>query len=73
MQTANRRRSLHEEFIASTRADFPAMLSTEVPYWSEIERMTQRRAPLPAYSPASAAGQICAQLWAEIRERLQWT
>jgi chromosome partitioning protein len=69
----DRRKSLHHEIIASTREQFPQILSTEVPYWSEIERMTQRRAPLPAYSPASAAGQICAQLWAEIRERLQWT
>jgi chromosome partitioning protein len=68
----DRRKSLHQEIIASTREQFPQILSTEVPYWSEIERMTQRRAPLPAYSPASAAGQIYTQLWAEIQERLQW-
>jgi chromosome partitioning protein len=69
----DRRKSLHHEVIASTREQFPQILSTEVPYWSEIERMTQRRAPLPAYSPASAAGQLYAALWAEIQERLQWT
>ena len=39
----DRRRSLHLELIASTRAQFPAMLATEVPYWSEIERMSVRR------------------------------
>jgi cellulose biosynthesis protein BcsQ len=44
----DRRKSLHHEVIASTRAEVPALLATEVPYSSEIERMTQRRAPLPA-------------------------
>ena len=42
----DRRRSLHLELMASARAEFPAILATEVPYRSEIERMTVRRAPL---------------------------
>ena len=62
----DRRKSLHPEVIASTRAEFPALLTTEVPYSSEIERMTLRRAPLPAFSPRSAVGLIYAGLWAEI-------
>jgi chromosome partitioning protein len=62
----DRRRSLHTEIIASTRADFPMMLKTEVPYWSEIERMTLRRAPLPATSPNGPAAAIYRSLWAEI-------
>src|SRR3984957_15906 len=33
------RRSLHHELLESTRKQFPAILKTEVPYWSEIERM----------------------------------
>jgi hypothetical protein len=44
----DRRKSLHHEVIASTRAEVPALLATEVPYSSELERMPQRRAPLPA-------------------------
>jgi len=67
----DRRRALHRELIASTRAQFPAMLSTEVPYWSEIERMSVRRAPLPACAPKSDAARIYRELWAEIRARLQ--
>jgi cellulose biosynthesis protein BcsQ len=67
----DRRRALHQQLIASTRAEFPAMLSTEVPYWSEIERMSVRRAPLPACAPKSDAARIYRELWAEIRERLQ--
>ena len=66
----DRRRSLHNEIIASTRAAFPLMLATEVPYWSEIERMTQRRAPMPAYAPTGAAAMIYRSLWAEVSGRV---
>jgi chromosome partitioning protein len=67
----DRRRSLHHDVMASTREQFPAMLAAEVPYWSEIERMSQRRAPIPAFAPGSAAAQIYASLWAEIAARLK--
>jgi chromosome partitioning protein len=68
----DRRKSLHHEIIASTREQFPQILQTEVPYWSEIERMTQRRAPLPSYSPNSESGHLYATLWNEIQSKLQW-
>jgi chromosome partitioning protein len=64
------RKSLHHEVIESARAQFPALLTTQVPYSSEIERMTLRRAPIPAYAPKSAAGQIYATLWAELEARI---
>jgi chromosome partitioning protein len=60
------RRSLHRELVASTRKEFPLILKTELPYWSEIERMSVRRAPLPAYAPGSVPSQIYAALWQEI-------
>ena len=66
----DRRKSLHHEVMANTRQQFPAMLATEVPYWSEIERMSQRRAPVPAYAPNSPAAQIYTALWAEITARI---
>ena len=66
----DRRRSLHNDVMASTREQFPTVLATEVPYWSEIERMTVRRAPLPAYAPRSAAGQIYEALWKEVAMKL---
>jgi hypothetical protein len=47
------------------------MLATEVPYSSEIERMSVRRAPLPACAPRSDPARIYGELWAEIRERLE--
>jgi chromosome partitioning protein len=66
----DRRRALHNEIIAVTRAEFPTVLTTEVPYWSAIERMTQRRAPIPAFAPASAAAAIYKSLWAEVVGRM---
>lgn len=67
----DRRKSLHHDVIASTREQFPTTLVTEVPYWSEIERMSLRRAPIPAYAPNSAAAQIYAALWAEVTARMR--
>src|SRR5215469_7763864 len=64
------RRSLHHELMASTRKQFPAMLKTEVPYWSEIERMSERRAPLPAFSPSGLATRIYEELWREMTQRI---
>jgi chromosome partitioning protein len=64
------RRALHRELMASTRRQFPGILHTEVPYWSEIERMSLRRAPLPVFSPAGAATLIYAALWREMSKRM---
>jgi chromosome partitioning protein len=66
----DRRKALHLEIIAASRSEFPEILTTEVPYWSDIERMSQRRAPLCAYAPNSAAGLIYANLWQEIQARM---
>jgi cellulose biosynthesis protein BcsQ len=66
----DRRKSLHDELIAATRQQFPMMLATEVPYWSEIERMAVRRAPIPAYAPRSPAALVYAALWSEIGARM---
>jgi cellulose biosynthesis protein BcsQ len=66
----DRRKALHHEVIASTREEFPEVLTTEIPYSSEIERMSLRRAPLPSYSPLSAAGQVYTALWMEIETRM---
>lgn len=66
----DRRKLLHDEVMASTRARVPKILATEIPYWSEIERMAVRRAPLPAFAPGSPAGQLYASLWHEVAANL---
>ncbi len=67
----DRRRSLHLELMASARAEFPAILGTEVPYRSEIERMSQRRAPVAAGPAANEAALIYRQLWRHILEAVE--
>ena len=69
----DRRKSLHHAVIESTRAQFPAILATEIKYASEIERMSLRRAPLPAYAPARVEGQMYSALWSEIAARIGMT
>ena len=66
----DRRKSLHHDVMASTREQFPNILATEVPYSSEIERMSLRRAPIPAFAPNGAAARIYAALWAEVTARM---
>jgi cellulose biosynthesis protein BcsQ len=69
----DRRKSLHETVIANARMHRPDMLATEIPYWSDIERMTVRRAPLPAFAPSSPATHLYEQLWQEIAGRIRPT
>jgi len=66
----DRRKSLHEDVIANARTRHPQILATEIPYWSDIERMTVRRAPLPALAPASPAARLYAALWNEVSSRI---
>jgi cellulose biosynthesis protein BcsQ len=66
----DRRRSLHKETIAQLRAQFPAILQTEVPYGSDYERMAARRAPIESYAPASSPAETYRALWREVDEKL---
>ena len=67
----DRRKLLHKDTIESLRQRYPTILQTEVPYGSEFERITLRRAPVESYAPASAAASIYRALWHEIDGRLQ--
>ena len=66
----DRRRAMHQEIVEAARTKYPELLKTEVPYSSEIERMSLRRAPIASYAPRSAAAQVYVDLWAEIERRL---
>jgi chromosome partitioning protein len=67
----DRRKSLHRDITDSLRRTFPTILETEVPYGSDFEKITLRRAPIEAYAPASAAAEVYRALWREIDGRLQ--
>jgi cellulose biosynthesis protein BcsQ len=66
----DRRRSLHRQTIDDLRARFPSILTTEVPYGSEFERMTARRAPIESYAPMNMAAAVYRALWREIDDKL---
>jgi chromosome partitioning protein len=67
----DRRKGLHVETMASLREKYPTILATEVPYGSQYERISMRRAPIESYAPASIAAETYRQLWREIDARLQ--
>ncbi len=67
----DRRKSLHAETVSSLRAQFPAILTAEVPYGSQFERIATRRAPVESYAPASSAAEVYRSLWREIDARMQ--
>jgi chromosome partitioning protein len=67
----DRRKALHKETVDSLRQRFPSILATEVPYGSDFERLTLRRAPVEAYAPGSAAAEVYRNLWREIDGRLE--
>lgn len=66
----DRRKLLHKQTVESLRVSFPSILETEVPYGSDFERLSLRRAPVEAYAPASAAADVYRALWNEIDSRL---
>jgi len=66
----DRRKNLHKHVTASLRDDYPMILTTEIPYSSEIEQMSLRRAPIPSYSPKSRSGRMFTALWSEIQRKM---
>ena len=67
----DRRKLLHKETMQALRSRFPLILDTEVPYGSEFEKITLRRAPVESYAPASVPASVYRALWREIDGRLQ--
>ena len=64
---ADRRKRLHREVIDSIPRDGGRVAETVVPALSIIEQMAERRAPVPAFAPTSAAAKCYEALWAEVR------
>lgn len=63
------RKSLQRRICAATEGN-ARILTTRIPYASVVEQMGERRAPVPAFAPASAAAQAFESLWREVEARL---
>jgi len=68
---ADSRKRLHKETIADSLGKRPNLLRTVVPYASDIELMSVRRAPLPSYAPRNSAAAAYRRLWTEVRALLE--
>jgi len=64
---ADRRKRLHRDVIEAIPRDGTRVAGTVIPSLAIIEQMAERRAPVPAFAPASRAAQCYEQLWAEVR------
>jgi chromosome partitioning protein len=65
----DRRKRLHLDIAARLPAERDDVAATAIPALSLIERMSEERAPVPAFAPRSQAARAYRQLWAEARER----
>ena len=62
----DRRKRVHKEVLAEY-GEKKAFLTAYVPYASDVERMGERRRPLPAFAPRSKASTMLEQVWEEIK------
>ncbi len=66
----DRRKKLHREIEDALPRENPSLLSTAIPYASEVEKMGLRREPLACFAPRNRAAQAYADLWQEIEGRI---
>ena len=70
---ADSRKRLHKDTIAEHLGRQKGLLRTVIPYASDVELMSVRRAPLPSYAPGNRAAQAYERLWKEIEQILSHT
>ncbi|MGZ8153276.1 MAG: ParA family protein, partial [Methylovulum sp.] len=61
---------MHREIMENLDGDHPELLTTAIPYASDIERMGPERMPLGAYVKKSPSTVAYQQLWREILARI---
>lgn len=64
------RKRLHRELSEQTRAAFDGVLATEIPNASDVEKMAVHRSAVADFAPHGRAARAYAELWIELRERL---
>jgi cellulose biosynthesis protein BcsQ len=67
----DRRKKLHQEIVEELPKQYPNLLSAEIPYASDVERMGVHRAPLGSFARQSRSVQAYARLWSEIRSSVE--
>lgn len=68
-----RRKSLHHQVMTEMTAEFDNMLSSSIPYLSDVERMGIHREPVPHTKPSSISAKAYISLWDELKTRIGLT
>ncbi len=66
----DQRKKLHKQIIAAMPEQHPDMLTTTIPYASDVERMGIERMPLGGFAKSSRSSKAFAALWQEITTRI---
>jgi chromosome partitioning protein len=62
-----KRKKMHKEVISELSSENQHILSSQIPYCTDIEKMGLFRQPVPGFLPRSKATQAYEQLWREIK------
>jgi len=71
LSMVDRRRKLHQEFVANPPIKLKRHLRGMVPYASVVEKMGEHRAPVSAFAPRSPVALAYRLMWEEIKATLQ--
>ncbi len=66
----DRRKSLHNEIVATLRDAHPELLHTQIPSATQVERMGVHRDVVASFAPGSKIARAYEQLWSEVLARL---
>lgn len=64
------RKLLHRMIVEKPPKTMDTLLSAEIPYASEVEKMGIKRMPVSYFAPSSKAAYSYSQLWGELKNRL---
>lgn len=67
---ADKRKKMHREIIEHLSEEHPDVLTTVIPYASDIEKMGIRRMPLASYTKKSRSTAAYEALWQEVLRRV---
>jgi cellulose biosynthesis protein BcsQ len=64
----DRHKKMHNEYIMRATKSFNGVLDAFIPYLAQIEKMGIHRAPVPVFSPKSAASEAYRNLWEKVQK-----
>lgn len=66
------RKTMHRRIVEELPQKIPAMLTSAIPYASDIEQMGQQRSAVGSYAGHGRSARAFEDLWWEIKIRLEW-